>query len=231
MLATLNITKYPFFDTSEIIHEPDFVLKPYQSLKPVKAGERLPDFSFEKENAKWQQFFNGAEIHGPVLFNQLFNKPLVIGFYSTHWQQHGLELLNSLNAIQHEIKAGGGNLLIINSEKDRAFEKLIWDNNLSLSFYFDRDKEIAEKFNIYSERDPVWNKFSGIDTNVPLLATYVISPDGRIEYDHIDPDFSKTFPSKTIVSAVRKADSLNNKVRNINNKLGQQTDYYRGRAH
>ncbi len=85
------------------------------------------------------------------MFNQLFNKPLVIGFYSSHWQKHGLELLNSLNAIQHEIKACGGNLLIISSEKkDRSLEKIIWDNNLSLSFYFDSDKEIAEKFGVYS---------------------------------------------------------------------------------
>jgi peroxiredoxin len=231
MLATLNIPQYPYFDMSEIIQEPDLVFKPYQSLKPVKAGDRLPDFSLQKENANWQQFFNGAEIHGPVLFNQLFNKPLVIGFYSSHWQQYGLELLNSLNATQHEIKAGGGNLLIISSEKDRSFERIIWDNNLSLSFYFDRDKEIAEKFGIYSESDPIWNKFSGIDTNVPLLATYVIAPTGQIEYDHIDPDFSKMFPSKAIVSAVKSADSLNNKVRNINNKISQQVDYYRGRAH
>jgi peroxiredoxin len=229
MLATLNIPKYPYFDMSEIIPEPDLVFKPYQSLKPLKAGDRLPDFSLQKENVNWQQFFNGAEIHGPVLFNQLFNKPLVIGFYSSHWQQYGLELLNSLNAIQHEIKAGGGNLLIMSSEKkDRSLEKIIWDNNLSLSFYFDSDKEIAEKFGVYSQSDPIWNKFSGIDTNVPLLATYVISPIGQIEYDHIDSDFSKTYPSKAIISAVQKNDPL---VRNINNKFNRQVDYYRGRAH
>ena len=229
MLATLNIPKYPYFDMSEIIPEPDLVFKPYQSLKPLKAGDRLPDFSLQKENVNWQQFFNGAEIHGPVLFNQLFNKPLVIGFYSSHWQQYGLELLNSLNAIQHEIKAGGGNLLIMSSEKkDRSLEKIIWDNNLSLSFYIDSDKEIAEKFGVYSQSDPIWNKFSGIDTNVPLLATYVISPIGQIEYDHIDSDFSKTYPSKAIISAVQKNDPL---VRNINNKFNRQVDYYRGRAH
>jgi peroxiredoxin len=229
MLAALNIPKYPYFDMSEIIQEPDLVFKPYQSLQPVKAGDRLPDFSLQKENINWQQFFNGAEIHGPVLFNQLFNKPLVIGFYSSHWQQYGLELLNSLNTIQHEIKAGGGNLLIISSEKkDRSLEKIIWDNNLSLSFYFDSDKEIAEKFGVYSESDPIWNKFSGIDTNVPLLATYVISPTGQIEYDHIDSDFSRTYPSKAIISAVQKSDPL---IKNINNKFNRQVDYYRGRAH
>jgi peroxiredoxin len=127
---------------------------------------------------------------------------LVIAFYSNYWQAHGLSLLKQLNSIQHEIKAHDANLLIISAEKERKLEKIAWDNNLSLSFYFDIDKEIAEKFGVYSENDPVWNRFSGIDINVPLLATYVISPFGKIAYDHIDWDFSSEVPSKEIIAAV-----------------------------
>jgi len=208
MLSALKIVKYPYFDVSEIEFEPDFEFKSFQSSEPAKTGDLLPDFSFQKENANWKQFLNGAEIQEPVLFNQLFNKPLVVGFYSHYWQQHGLDLLQQLNNIQHDIKVNGGNLLIISSEKDRALEKTVWDNHLSLSFYFDKSKEIAEKFRIYSEEDPIWNRFSGIDTNVPLLATYVISPAGQIEFDHIDLDFSKSFPSgavKTVVQKLAKA--------------------------
>jgi peroxiredoxin len=204
MLSALNIVKYPYFDVSEIIAEPDLVFKPFQLTQPVKAGDLLPDFTLQKDNARWKQFFNGAEIQAPVLLNQLFNKPLVIGFYSHYWQQHGLEQLQQLNSIQRDIKISGGNLLIISSEKDRALEKIVWDNHLSLNFYFDKDKEIAEKFRIYAEDDPIWNRFSGIDTNVSLLATYVISPAGQIEYDHIDLDFSKSFPSKDIKAVMQK---------------------------
>ena len=214
MLAALNISKFPFFDLSEIIHEPDFVFKPYQASRPIKAGDVLTDFPLQKENANWQQFANGAGINTPVSLNQLFNKPLVIGFYSYHWQQYGLDLLLQLNDIQDDIIAAGGNLLIISAEKERKLEKIAWDNRLSLNFYFDKEKEIAGKFVIYSENDPVWNKFSGIDTNVPMLATYVISPSGQIGYDHIDLDFSRSFPSKEIISAVQKARPVI-KIRNI----------------
>lgn len=214
MLAALNISKFPYFDLSEIIHEPDFAFKPFQASRPIKAGDVLPDFPLQKDNANWQQFANGAEVNIPVSLNQLFNKPLVIGFYSYHWQQYGLDLLLQLNAIQGDINAAGGNLLIISAEKERKLEKIAWDNSLSLNFYFDKEKEIASKFGIYSENDPVWNKFSGIDTNVPTLATYVISPSGQIGYDHIDQDFSRTFPSKEIVSAVQNARPVI-KIRNI----------------
>src|ERR1700759_4426304 len=119
MLAALNIDRYPYFDRSEIIAEPDFQFKTYQPLKPVKAGNMLPDFTLEKENWRWQQFSNGVEVHHPALINQLLNKPLVIGFYSNHWQSYGIDLLKQLDAIRHKIKTHGGNLLIIGAEKER----------------------------------------------------------------------------------------------------------------
>jgi peroxiredoxin len=217
MLATLKTEKYPYFDKSEIIPDYELTFESYDVIKPLRAGDILPSFTLEKENARWQQFFGGAEVHGPVLFHHLLNKPLVIGFYSGHWQQHGLDLLRQLNTIQHDIKEIGGQLLIISSEKERALEKIVWDNSMSLSFYFDRDREIAAKFRIYSESDPVWNKYSGVDTNVPLLAVFVISPAGQIEYDHVELDFSTALPAKDIISAVQSADTLNNKRGNISN--------------
>ena len=210
MLAAVNSAKYPYFDRSEITLEPDkeFSFKVYNALKPIKAGEAVPDFIIQKDDFKWKQFFNVVESHGQVLLRQLLNMPLVIAFYSNYWQAHGLNLLKQLNSIQHEVKAHDANLLIVSSEKERRLEKIAWDNNLSLSFYFDTDKEIAEKFGVYSENDPIWNRFSGIDTNVPLLATYVVSPLGKIVYDHIDWDFSHELPSKEIIAAVSGKKSL-----------------------
>jgi len=208
MLAVINKVNYPSFDMSEIEPDREFSFKAYQSLRPIKSGEAVPDFILEKDNFRWQQFFNGVETHGPVLLRQLLNKPLVIAFYSGHWQAHGLNLLKQLHLIQHEIRANNASLLIVSAEKERKLERVAWDNGLSLSFYFDTNKEIAEKFGVYSENEPVWNRFSGVDTNVPLLATYVISQYGKILYDHIDWDFSENFPSKEIISAVSRTTSL-----------------------
>lgn len=220
MLSALKINSFPYFDRSEIEPDQDLVFRSFQKSAPVRSGDILPDFSLEKEPARWLQFFNGAETHGPVLLHQLLNKPLVIGFYSYHWQQHGIDLLKQLNSLQHDLIANRASLLIISSEKDPKFEKLVWDHNLSLNFYYDKDKQIAEKFGIYSQHDPIWNKFSGIDTNVPLLATYVVSAGGQIEYDHIDPDFSKTFPTNEIISAVKRSGQQKTPIRNINRSPG-----------
>jgi peroxiredoxin len=202
MIAAANIVKYPEFDRSEIMYERDLIFKTSHILKPLKAGNAVPNFPLEKENSRWQQFFNGVETHGPALLRELLNKTLVLAFYSNHWQAHGLDMLLHLNAIQHQIRANNANLLIVVSEDDRKLEKTSWDNSLSLNFYIDTNNKIAEKFGIYSENDPIWNRFSGIDANVPLLANYVITPYGKILHDYIDWDFSKEFPSKEIMSAV-----------------------------
>ena len=215
MLSALKVNRFPYFDLSEIIPEPDPVFRSFRKSEPVRSGDVLPDFSLEKDACKWQQFSNGTEVQGPVLFHHLLNKPLVIGFYSYHWQQHGMDLLRHLDSIQNDITANQASLLIISSEKDRRLEKLVWDNNLSLSFYFDEEKHIAEKFGIYSEHDPIWNKFSGVDTNVSLLATYVVSATGHIEFDHVDLDFSKQFPANEIISVVKKVGNMQGKIRNI----------------
>jgi len=203
MLAVYNSLRYPQFDRLELDTEIEYTFQARQALKPIKHGDIAPDFIFEKDNTRWQQFYNGVETHGPVLLNQLLNKTLVLAFYSSSWQNHGLSLLKQLNEIYPKINANDANLLVISAEKERRLEKIAWDNNLSMNFYIDNTNDIAEKFGIYSEHDPVWNRFSGIDINVPLLATYVIATYGRVLYDHVEWDFSGSFPSNNIITSVK----------------------------
>ena len=208
MLTTNN--KYPFFDLSEIVADADLPFKPYQPLKPVKAGNFIPGLKLYNDYSRWQQFFNGAETHGPISLRHLLNKPLVIAFYSHHWREQGFKLLKQLNNIHNEIKASGGNLLIISDERTDELEKKAWENSLTLNFYYDEDKEIARAFRIFSENDPVWNRFSGIDVNVPLLATYIIDPSKQVIYSHIDWDFLGTFSAGAIVSSVYESALIGN---------------------
>ncbi|MFI5162564.1 MAG: redoxin domain-containing protein [Sphingobacteriales bacterium] len=204
MLAIVKSPRQFEFDSLELEPVEDRAFRSWYAPKPFRAGDIIPDFIFEKDNFRWQQFHNGVGTNSAVPLRQLLNKTLVLAFYSASWQAHGLDMLKQLNAIQPMIKANDANLLIISSAKNRQFEKLAWDNNLSLSFYFDAENDIAERFGIYSENDPMWNRFSGIDTNVPLLATYVIAPHGRILYDHIESNFAGSFPSEDVVLSVKQ---------------------------
>ncbi|AYL96032.1 redoxin domain-containing protein [Mucilaginibacter celer] len=201
-MQTTNKNKYPFFDLLEVVAEPDLSFRKVKSLNPVKAGNFVPDFKLSSDYSRWQQFYNGAETHGRLLVNSLLSKPLVVSFYSGHWGAYGLEQLKQLNALQHEVKASGGSLLIITDERTDELEKLAWEHSLSLNFYHDADKQIAQQFRVYSDDYPVWDRFSGIDENAPLLATYVIEPSKQVVYNHIDWDFLDTFSAGDIISAV-----------------------------
>jgi len=194
--------KYPFFDLSEIVPDRDIPFRPFRAFNPVKAGNYIPALKFSNDYSRWQSFFNGAQTHGPVLLRQLLNKPLVIAFYSRYWGQHGLELLTRLNAIQQEIKASGGNLLIISDARTEELEKIAWDNSLTLNFYHDEEKALAQLFRVYSEDYPTWNRFSGVDENVPLLATYIVDTNRQVIYSHIDWDFLGTFSEDDVISSV-----------------------------
>ena len=62
---------------------------------------------------------------------------------------------------------------------------------MSLNFYFDPENAIAQKFGVYSDADPAWNKYAGIEENVPLLATYVLDTGNQVIFDHIDKDLQQ----------------------------------------
>ena len=204
--------KYPYFELLEITPDFDIDYKVYQLLKPLNEGNVVPAFNLDIEYNKWKRYFNGAEVHGPVMINQFLNKPLVIAFYSKEWQKFGLEQLSQLNSIQNEIKINGGNLLIITPDHEEDLNKIAWENNLSLNFYVDIENSLAERFGVFSETNPTWNNFSGIDNNVPLLATYVIDAQHQILYNFIEQKSVGTLKSKEVISAVYKS------VTNLNKK-------------
>ncbi|BAU54178.1 redoxin domain-containing protein [Mucilaginibacter gotjawali] len=202
--------KFPYFELLEIVAEFDLSYKPYQPLKPLKAGNFITGLTLKTDQLRWQRFYGGAETFGPVVLRQLLNKPLVISFYSRHWKGNGLGQLTRLNDLQNEIKASGGNLLIINAGNDEDLAKTAWENDLSLNFYFDENHEIAELFGVYSENYPVWNRFSGIDVNVPLLATYVIDQFKQVVYADVDMDLTGSFSANGIIAAVYESALLRN---------------------
>ncbi|MGI4750769.1 MAG: redoxin domain-containing protein [Janthinobacterium lividum] len=195
--------QFPVFEFLELKQQARTNQK-YQPLKPLQAGQLTPDLKLINKNGTWLNT-RIKNYEGTVFTQQLLTKPLVINFYAEAWNRKGTFVLKKLNAIQHKINAAGGNLLIITSEGPFAQAELNSKHGFNLNFYHDVNHEIARKFKVYSDEDPIWNKFSGIDVNVPLLATYILSPGRQIIYDHVDTAFNGHFPSAEIVDAVQNA--------------------------
>lgn len=192
------------FDLVEIETELQITDKKFSPLTPLVTGSCVPDFVLMKENLNKSLFSDSHKIHRSELLKQLRGKPLVISFYSPEWQEYGLVQLKHLNVLSKEIKDNGGNLLIICSgEASLLLEELIWDNSLQLDFYFDNDNTIAKQFGLYSDDSPAWDKYPGIEVNVPLLATYVIDQFYSIIFDSIDYKLQGLENGEELLNAVQ----------------------------
>lgn len=195
--------QFPVFEFLEL-NQQSKINQKYQPLKPLQAGQLTPDLKLINKNGTWLNT-RIKNYEGTVFTQQLLTKPLVISFYAEPWNRKGTFILKKLNAVQKQIQLAGGNLLIVTSEGPFAQAELNSKHGFNLNFYHDVNHEIARKFRVYSNEDPIWNKFSGIDVNVPLLATYILSPNRQIIYDHIDTAFNGHFPSTEIINAVQNA--------------------------
>jgi peroxiredoxin len=199
------INKYPDFELLEIETELLFQFKKYQPLKPLKKGDSIPELAFSNDFNAWQQFLNGAESNNYLSIKQLLSKPLVIGFYSHEWKEQGLEFIKQLSDINSGIRANGGNLVVITDSRTPELEKAAWNNNLTLNFYFDAGYKLAEQLGVYHKNSPVWERFSGIDAHVPLLAGFVLTPYRNITFDYTNWNIEKQFNSIELLEEVYQA--------------------------
>ncbi len=202
MKITLETT-YPEFDLLEASIDRDLSYNNYQSLKPAKKGSLISNINFDFSYNNWVGFNNGIVNEAFVATKQVLGRPLVLSFYSNYWNGKGVDYLKQLSSLSKQVKSNGGNLVVVSAE---AFSEdlinLVFENNLTLSFYFDTNNRIADQFGVYSDNDPIWNWFSGIDNNVPLLSTFVISAEKNVIFDHNYRDYAETLPANELLNAV-----------------------------
>lgn len=197
-------TQYPTFDLIEIVNELEFSFSKRKPLQPLKTGALVRGFGLDKTFNNWHHFFNGSASYGHLLIRKLLSKPLVVSFWSPQWGEYGVAHLRQLNTLQQEIRALGGNLLIVTGDAtQKQIEDITWANSLSLSFYVDADHRLGKTFGIYSEQNPAWNRYSGVETNISLLATYALDAAQHVVYDHIDTDIYQPVNADLLLAAVR----------------------------
>ncbi|MDB5111069.1 MAG: hypothetical protein JWR67_2183 [Mucilaginibacter sp.] len=191
------------FDLSELIAELEIPFEKRESIKPLKTGNYVYDLILKKENINRQQAFKGGATQSSVVFRKLSGKPLVISFYSSQWQEYGLNHLKQLNKLQREVNALGGNILIITPDAmDNTLEEIIWNHSLYLNFYYDQDNQVAKQLKVYADHDPAWNRYPGIEVNIPLLATYILDASRQIIFDHVDQTLEEGIPSEALLDAL-----------------------------
>ena len=161
---------------------------------PLLKGDYAPTFYLNREAfVSVQQYLD-------------LQQPLVIAFYDGN--KNNVSFLDTLVNLQAQLEENGGNLIVITNNNNRAFRKNVSQLN-NLTVFFDADNEIAEKFGLFDEANPLSGWLSGVDdTNAALPALYVVAPDRQIAYHYIDYQFNffgKEPLSKAIVESLLDA--------------------------
>jgi peroxiredoxin len=198
---SININRYAdFFPEYEL----EYVKKPYKDrtpISPLHAGAVLPSFQINKKNiiatSDILKSVNGSQ---PV--TQLLDRPLVLVFHSIHWNGYGDKLLNDLKDIYADIRVMGGQLLLVTSEEKQYFDEATAALQLPFASIWDQQFQIARKAGIYSPSDPIWDRLSGVNEDVPTPAIYVLTPSLKIAYSSVDLYMEKTLEKRDILTSV-----------------------------
>ncbi len=159
------------------------------------------DLRLSADSDRWFEYYNGAITHGYIDLKKFNNKPLVVAFYSGKWGSAGLNLLRSLNTIQAEVKANGGNLLVVIPQGEQHLDQMAWLNSLTLSFYVDEVNALVDRLGISA----------GPQYQAQAPAVYVANARREITYKHVYRDQADGFSVSDVISAVYSSALLFNK--------------------
>lgn len=147
----------------------------------LKTSKQAPYFQFDPNN--W--IINGAD-RTPLSvrrLDQLNDKPVIVLFYSRLWKEEGIRFLDHFKKLNPTDEF---DLLIITPDNSIDLTAFYGKFGKGPYVYRDRQNLLAEKFGVWSEDEPTWSRYSGLNDNVALLSAFVVDTAGRIAFNYIE---------------------------------------------
>jgi peroxiredoxin len=148
------------------------------------------------------------------LMKLLQKGPVVISFYRGQWCPYCNRHMSNLQDSLPFITALGASLIAITPEKNTEISKTISKSGATFSIIYDEGHKIMDDYKVtfkvngfknllHFDEGVNINKASGNDDNVlPVPATYIVAPDGRIIGRHFDADYTIRMPVKDILKVL-----------------------------
>ncbi|MCF6402699.1 redoxin domain-containing protein [Chitinophaga filiformis] len=173
-------------------------------ISPLHAGDTLPAFHINKKNIIATSDILKS-VQGPQSITQVIDRPLVLAFHSIHWNGYGNRLLKELKDIYADIRVMGGQLLLVTTDEKQHFDEATSALQLPFASIWDQHNLIAGKAGLYSATDPIWDRISGVNEDVPTPGIYVLTPSLKIVYSAVDLWLEKSLERRDLLSAVYEA--------------------------
>ncbi|WP_298755586.1 peroxiredoxin-like family protein [uncultured Psychroserpens sp.] len=202
--ADQSATKYPEVVKLIMSGAIDELSASELTTKALKTGDAFPVFNLP--NAK------GVEVSSKTLLEQ---GPLIVAFYRGGWCPYcNIELRALQNALP-EFKNRGAQLVAISPEVPDNSLTTVEKNNLEFEVLTDKNNDFARSLNLayqlpedlvalYANRFKIdLNKSQQNDNNeLPISATYVIDPSGKITYHFLEEDYKLRADPKAILEVL-----------------------------
>jgi len=140
---------------------------------------------------------------------------VVINFYRGGWCPYCNLELSALQRALPEIEKTGARLIAISPETSDNSLTTREKNNMAFDILFDQGNKLSEKFGLIFKLPeflrPIYDNFgldipayNGDDSFVlPMPATYIVGPEGKILYHFIDADYTKRVEPSEIINVLK----------------------------
>jgi peroxiredoxin len=169
----------------------------------LKVGDQAPSFELpDGDGMRWHSE------------NMLHNGPLAIIFYRGRWCAYCNAQLAAMQQVHHEIALSGASLIAI-SPQTRKHTYMTRDmHKLRFPVLSDEGNQVARKFglvyrlpaDLQAIYETIMTKLPGYNGDqsweLPLAATYLVQPDGKISYARVDADWRRRPEPEELLLAI-----------------------------
>jgi peroxiredoxin len=176
-----------------------------ERVRPLRQGQSAPMFDLP---APTEGVWNGtltafAQREVPATsLDVTARRPLVLSFYCPCWGAYARPHLEMLRSHYANIRALGGELLVLTNEPPAVIRRLVERQGLPFSMVHDAENALAAQFGVYSATHPLWDRIAGISEDAYTPAVYVLNRRGRIVFDFVDENLEYQPEARALLRAV-----------------------------
>lgn len=149
------------------------------------------------------------------LAKQLDSGPVIVVFYRGQWCGYCNKHMSAIQDSLSLLTDAGATIVAITPEKSQYIEKTKRKSGAEFSILFDENHRIMDDWKVTFTMDEKTRKrYKGYGINVnkasgnedfalPVPATYIVGPDGRIEGFHFDEQYKYRMPVKDMLEILK----------------------------
>ena len=172
----------------------------------LKVGDTAPDFELPDAMGRTVR-----------LSEMLRSGPVVLAFYRGSWCPYCNRELRGLQQALPNVEAAAARMIAVSPQTPDSSMTIVERQGLTFPVLSDAGNRVAREFGlVFRVDDAVRDKYraAGIDLarsngddswELPVPATYVVAPDGRITYAFVEADYTKRAAPADVVAALTAA--------------------------